>query len=397
MFAKTIKKPIIIFLITIFLTLFTSACDNEQSQILFNKYPFSTETLNSTSNIFKTNDRIYYLVTLPKPVTTKKLYIQIVKTGGKTIAGDSADRLGYDLVWTKRVKLKDEQMKLINPSVELIAQTPGLEGIYKQVERVGRVCYKSEDKITEDSAKPFVERMVKMQHYAMLEHGTVYLAAPYNNEDLLFWKVANSPYSKGVCDDKSNLLCLTTNLRVIAELNAWEVIDKYLCEPTESHAKRICLKFITSIGVSREFNRHRTASIAEQSTRYCNYSKEKFGGEVTFVMPSWLNFKEGSYNQSDYDKDFYTNDSPEYSYMIHLLTAEATYLKLINDGWQPQQARETLPLATATEVVYTAFEDDWEHFFDLRYRGTTGLPHPNAKQVATMAHDLIIKELGKDL
>ena len=107
MFAKTIKKPIIIFLITIFLTLFTSACDNEQSQILFNKYPFSTETLNSTSNIFKTNDRIYYLVTLPKPVTTKKLYIQIVKTGGKTIAGDSADRLGYDLVWTKRVKLKD--------------------------------------------------------------------------------------------------------------------------------------------------------------------------------------------------------------------------------------------------------------------------------------------------
>ena len=110
MFVKTIKKPIIIFLITIFLTLFTSACDNEQSQILFNKYPFSTETLNSTSNIFKPNDRIYYLVTLPKPVTTKKLYIQIVKTGGKTIAGDSADRLGYDLVWTKRVKLKDEQI-----------------------------------------------------------------------------------------------------------------------------------------------------------------------------------------------------------------------------------------------------------------------------------------------
>ena len=148
-------------------------------------------------------------------------------------------------------------MKLINPSVELITQTPGREGIYKQVERVGRVCYKSEDKITEDSAKPFVDRMTNMQHYAMLEHGTVYLAAPYDNEDLLFWKVANSPYSKGVCDDKSNLLCLTTNLRVIAELNAWEVIDKYLCEPTESHAKRICLKFITSIGVSREFNRHK--------------------------------------------------------------------------------------------------------------------------------------------
>lgn len=288
-------------------------------------------------------------------------------------------------------------MRLINPSVNLIKQNPGLSGIYQIIEKIGRVCYKSEDKITEDSAKPFVERMVKSQHLAMLEHGTVYLAVPYNNEDLLFWKVANSPYSKGVCDDTSKLLCLTTNLRVIAELNAWEVIDKYLCEPTELHIKRICLKFITSIGVSREFNRHRAASIAEQSTRYCNYAKDKFGGEVTFVIPSWLNLKEGSYNSKDYYKDFYTNDNPEYSYIIHLLTAEATYLRLIKDGWQPQQARETLPLATATEVVYTTFEDDWEHFFDLRYRGTTGQPHPNAQQVASMAHNLIIKELGKDL
>nr|DAM84350.1 MAG TPA: Thymidylate synthase complementing protein [Caudoviricetes sp.] len=141
----------------------------------------------------------------------------------------------------------------------------------------------------------------------------------------------------------------------------------------------------------------RTSSIAEQSTRYCNYSKKKFGGEVTFVIPSWLNFKEGTYTGKDCYDDFYTNDSVEYDFMIHLLTAEATYLKLIKDGWQPQQAREVLPLATATEVVYTAFEDDWEHFFDLRYRGTTGLPHPNAQQVASMAHDLIIKELGKDL
>lgn len=288
-------------------------------------------------------------------------------------------------------------MKLINPSIELIAQTPGLEGIYKQIERVGRVCYKSEDKITEDSAKPFVERMIKSQHLAMLEHGTVYLAVSCNSEDLIFWKVANSPYSKIVCNDRANMLYITTNLRVIAELNAWEIIDKYLCEPTELHIKRICLKFITSIGVSREFNRHRTASIAEQSTRYCNYAKDKFGGEVTFVIPSWLSFKEGSYNQKDYDKDFYTNDSPEYSYMIHLLTAEATYLKLINDGWQPQQAREVLPLATATEVVYTAFEDDWRHFFSLRYRETTGKVHPNAIQVSTVAHNLILKELGKDL
>ena len=277
-------------------------------------------------------------------------------------------------------------MKLINPSVELITQTPGLEGIYKQVERVGRVCYKSEDKITEDSAKPFVERMIKSGHNAMLEHGTVYLAASDDSEDLIFWKVANSPYSKIVCNDRANMLYVTTNLRVIAELNAWEVIDKYLCEPTELHIKRICLKFITSIGVSREFNRHRTASIAEQSTRYCNYSKEKFGGEVTFVLPNWM-------KSPIWDE----NDKAGHIFLQTMKISEDIYLELLSEGWQPQQAREVLPLSTATEVVYTAFEDDWEHFFDLRYRGTTGLPHPNAKQVASMAHDLIIKELGKDL
>lgn len=277
-------------------------------------------------------------------------------------------------------------MKLINPSVELITQTPGLEGIYKQVERVGRVCYKSEDKITEDSAKPFVERMIKSQHLAMLEHGTVYLAASCDSEDLIFWKVANCPYSKVVCNDRANMLYVTTNLRVIAELNAWEVIDKYLCEPTELHIKRICLKFITSIGVSREFNRHRTASIAEQSTRYCNYSKEKFGGEVTFVLPNWM-------TSPIWDE----NDKAGHIFLQTMKISEDIYLELLSEGWQPQQAREVLPLSTATEVAYTAFEDDWKHFFDLRYRGTTGLPHPNAQQVATMAHDLIIKELGKAL
>ena len=289
-------------------------------------------------------------------------------------------------------------MKLINPSVELITQTPGLEGIYKQVERVGRVCYKSEDKITEDSAKPFVERMIKSQHLAMLEHGTVYLAASCDSEDLIFWKVANSPYSKVICNDRANMLYVTTNLRVIAELNAWEVIDKYLCEPTELHIKRICLKFITSIGVSREFNRHRTASIAEQSTRYCNYSKEKFGGEVTFVKPVWSKLPVGQYGiKQGYPEEYHKCGFSDRRFINYLLDAEYFYLDYTKDGWQSQQARETLPLATATEVVYTAFEDDWKHFFDLRYRGTTGLPHPNAQQVATMAHDLIIKELGKDL
>lgn len=272
-------------------------------------------------------------------------------------------------------------MKLINPSVELITQTPGLEGIYKQVERVGRVCYKSEDKITEDSAKPFVERMIKSQHLAMLEHGTVYLAASCNLEDLIFWKVANSPYSKVVCNDRANILYVTTNLRVIAELNAWEVIDKYLCESTETHVKRITTHFICDNGVAREFCRHRVFSFAQESTRYCNYSKDKFGNELTFIKPCSL------------DDDKLT----KIIFINNLNSTERDYLDLIKLGWKAQEARDVLPLCTKTELVITGFENDYKHFFDLRFRGTTGAPHPMAYKLSSMAHDLIIKELGKDL
>ena len=150
--------------------------------------------------------------------------------------------------------------------------------------------------------------------------------------------------------------------------------------------------------MSRECNRNRSFSIAEQSTRYCNYSKEKFGSEVSFVIPSWLDIKEGQYDEIQYVNDIYYKDySPEFTFMKALFDAEDNYLRLINDGYKPQQAREVLPLSTATEVVYTAFEDDWRHFFDLRLRGTTGQPHPNMLQVAVMAHDAILNKLNLNL
>ena len=92
------------------MVMFTCACDMEQAQILFNKQPFRQDTMMSGTNVFKSGERIYYLVTLPHSVESKRLLIQVVKTGGKTLTGDPADRLGYDLVWGKHVKLKDEQI-----------------------------------------------------------------------------------------------------------------------------------------------------------------------------------------------------------------------------------------------------------------------------------------------
>ena len=165
-------------------------------------------------------------------------------------------------------------MRLIKPSYEIWEQEPGLEGIYKQIERAGRVCYKSENSITEDSAKPFVDRMIKSQHYAMLEHGTVYMFIPIScdkHDYNVAQKYHNNKYSKVIIRNEHFLLdkngyYITTNLRVLIE-NGWMDDLKYICEPTEFHEKRITVHFITDAGVMREFFRHRVFSMAQESTR----------------------------------------------------------------------------------------------------------------------------------
>ena len=184
-------------------------------------------------------------------------------------------------------------MNLIKASAEIIPQGSGLEGIYKHIELAGRTCYKSLDKITEDSAKEFVDRMIKSGHGAMLEHGTVYLTIPGEHEPDE-WGRADvfvnykgsyryNKYSKVVveyweqepvgtqCEFCKKIprsrLHITTNLRVLVE-NNWLDDLKYLCEPTEYHERRITVKFITDQGILREFTRHRVFSFAVESTRY---------------------------------------------------------------------------------------------------------------------------------
>ena len=110
----------------------------------------------------------------------------------------------------------------------------------------------------------------------------------------------------------------------------------------------------------------RVFSFIQESQRYCNYGKSKFNNEITFIKPCWLDLKEGTYVEKDCHNDFYTNDSAEYDFMIHLLTAEATYFKLLKKNWKPQQARVVLPNSTKTELYMCGFKEAWEHFFELR-------------------------------
>lgn len=271
-------------------------------------------------------------------------------------------------------------MKLIESSVQIIEE----KDPYKMIELAGRTCYKSESNITEDSAKEFVDRMIKLGHGAMLEHGTIYLEIE-NYTDIDELKYKGNPYSRAVAVFP-NLLYVTTNLRVIVE-NGWEEDLKWQCEPTEHHEKRITVKFILSRCIANEFVRHRVFSFAQESQRYCNYNKDKFNNELTFIRPTWLNIPTGDYTY--WDGDWCDIDNMKIqlpsdngiadNFLWCLNNAGMQYRLLINKGLKPQEARGVLPNATKTELVMTGFESDWEHFFELR---CSGAAHPDARKLA---------------
>lgn len=290
-------------------------------------------------------------------------------------------------------------MKLIKQSFKIIEQPSGLEGMYKQIELVGRVTHKSEDRITEDSAKEFVDRMIKLCHGAVLEHGTVYLYIDYHNPS--FGKVIdryiNNKYSKcNIFPNFPNKAYISSNYRVLVE-NNWLDDLKCLCEPTEYHEKRVCVKFICDRGILSEFTRHRTFSFSAESTRYCNYSRDKFNNELTFIKPCWLDIPTGQYVYWDgdwCDIDNMKIQLPEgehkdiNAFLWTLNNIQTHYTLLINKGWNPQQARAVLPNALKTELYMTGFISDWRHFFFLR---TPMSAHPQARELAVSLQDEFIK------
>jgi thymidylate synthase (FAD) len=287
-------------------------------------------------------------------------------------------------------------MKLLNPSYTIFEQQDGLKGIYKQIELAGRTCYKSEDKITDESAEEFVQRMINSGHTAMLEHGSVYLYIKQGKDfsenlkndpfsiglDVLFCK-----YGKHYTNYDTHETFFTTNLRWLVEKypEDWKKIyDFYGRNPDNRWPMRRTVKLTTSLHVYKDITRHRTMSFAIESTRFCNYSKGKFGNELTFIPPVWLDIKEGQYTWNEYfgpDRVIDTSSPISDQFIAHLIGVEKTYMDLINLGWQAQQAAEVLPQCVKADVVITGFEDDWKHIFNLRALGTTGAPHPEVKRI----------------
>ena len=285
-------------------------------------------------------------------------------------------------------------MKLIKQSFEFINQTDfSLVGIKKHIERCARVSYKSENKITDTSYEKFVNMLESRGHDRPLEFGTVYLSRTSQKEDNMEWldKYAYNPWSKfsfgngstRINGELRNTIYVTTNYRVIKE-HHWEDDLQYLCEPTEYHHKRYTVHMILDRGVMDEFRTHVGLSHLAESTRYCNYSKDKFNNELTFIDPCWeiktANERitpEGTHMSSD-----------SLEFLTALNEAEDHYLSLLAKGWTPQQARSVLPLGIKSELISCGFENAWKNFFKRRDAPDA---HPMAQEIAKPMHQKFIE------
>ena len=323
-------------------------------------------------------------------------------------------------------------MNILKSNASIIPQEPGLIGAYKQIEKVGRACWASENLITENSYKDFVNGLINKGHNAPLEHATIYLiyiiGSPIYDENYMVHtddvhKFINNPYSKvkqvhyDVAVQANNhewmyefvanygpstAYFITTNLRVIVENFDEEIRDKILDHrvdnPYDEHEKRITVHFTCQRAISAEFNRHRKNSMMERSSRYCNFTIDKFGNEIGIVKPDWVIDDTPNLDFMGYIEALYNHGNSEWSkfdyWVFANLACEWSYMNLIELGAKPEEARDILPMDLQTELYHTAFISDWEHFFKLRaWRSKGNRPHPEAMKLARMVFDKFV-ELG---
>lgn len=302
-------------------------------------------------------------------------------------------------------------MKIIEPNVQEVTDFEGVDNFYKSVARAARICYAS-DKTTDD--KKLVESLIKSKHFSPFEHAIIYIPCYGEINTLKYSSGYENFYLSSVLNvisQKSkyvilyyNKECLhyeiAINGRVLIE-SIIKVIGTLRYFPSYSEALDFVLKgfkeyelnynkfksFIvdTSIGCTREMNRHHdNFYICEQSTRYCNFSKDKFDNEVAFNKPYWW---------QDNPPNNYINLSPEeYNQELwkqSMEEAEKLYLKAIEHAYSTDMARGLLPLDTHTRAIYTATIEEWNHIIDLRLKGTTGKPHGDIRIIAEKINNII--------
>lgn len=268
-------------------------------------------------------------------------------------------------------------MILIEPKVELLKE----DDFYSHVANCARVCYASNNNSNISDEQFCKNVLIANNHLSMFRHATIY--CKYNKNDWNRYTVGTFHLAQNInvidigdlyviMNGQSYLEFKRNNIAEILKIDSHIIKDL----PNElNEYKRFTFKVITQISTSRELNRVSPNNIAERSTRYCNYSKDKFNNQICICKPYYYD------NLEIADQLAFINRMSEY---------EGNYLNRISRGWKPEDAREFLPLCTATEVVYTYNVREWRHIIDFRYYGITGKPHPNAKIIVGMIRDQLI-------
>ena len=276
---------------------------------------------------------------------------------------------------------------------------PSTMDLYKKIERCGRTCYQSFDKISEDSNEKFIKMILSRKHYAVLEHGQIIMKMKRDFSDWLRTiDIFGTPYLEDTCTDDYYLVSgnvrawieFFDNLRAskvpsnyyLSVENAFrseypllfgEPFDYQIADITWVHPNdlndeefftlyRPTVKIIVDRGFLAEITRHRLASFSVESTRYCNYSNDKFGNEITVIEPS-----------------FYVPENARYVLWHNTcLNLEKAYFALLDSGSTPQEARSILPNSLKTEIIMTADIKEWQHVFDLRCAEAA---HPQMREI----------------
>lgn len=326
-------------------------------------------------------------------------------------------------------------MKFVQDNIEFVPQEPGVVGMYRQIEHAARICYKTEDLITEDSYDKIINKvLIPRGHTSPLEFGTVYLYRSFDNmswkendRDEWVTKYENDRFSrvKIVVKDWIEHVYVTTTFRTILQGDYTDPIEaiknnfdkdwkddlKYWSEPTEHHNKRYCIKFVMDRVGSQSVERHRGwwgISYAQESTRFINYNRDKFESQITCVYPSkfyslideWSKTCDSLTGQSfEYIKDLTIGEQLNFlrchdrgwvAYEESLENDERNYMYLTGEqGWKPEDARGILPLDVKTEFMMCAYPEDWNMWL---FRRVDKHAHPHIQRIAKVVKEVLEKD-----
>lgn len=276
-------------------------------------------------------------------------------------------------------------IRYVEQSAAVVPQESGMAGLYKAIAYAAKKSHLSEG-VTQKTDFEMVQMLINRGHTACLEFGSVYLTLPLHKMNWSF--LGHRTWCKVRFHNFK--WYISTNYRYIYERNLDKYLE-YMCDPTEYHHKRFTIDATTSIHCYKDITRHRVFSFNIESTRFCNYTKDRFNKEIKVIIPVNSPFKpDDTYCLNRIEK-VSTQDMPKpwIEFTKSMCNAAIGYFKMISNNFTAQDAAKVLPQNTKGEMCMCGFEKDWNHFFDLRLYGKRGAPLPEVKHLAGLIYNEI--------